>query len=77
MSEAERLAERPMQAGSLGWQPSAIAENLAESGAYLELVASTPELLEVARRTLEALALSSGQRTSLRSALISPGRHPT
>src|SRR5215218_6409052 len=62
MSETGRTERRGMPSGSLGWQPSAIAENMAGTGAYLEFVATTPELLEVARRTLESLALAFGQR---------------
>ena len=62
MSETGRTERRGMPSGSLGWQPSAIAENMADTGAYLEFVATTPELLEVARRTLESLALAFGQR---------------
>ncbi|MBA2276908.1 MAG: methyltransferase domain-containing protein [Chloroflexia bacterium] len=62
MSEVGRTEERVMPAGSMGWQPAAIAEKVAVCGAYLELVATTPELLEVARRALYALALSAGQR---------------
>lgn len=62
MSEQASAARNAPAVRSAAWQAAGKGQDRAGLAAYLERMTATPELQEVARRSMDALALAPGQR---------------